>query len=244
MSTPRQQNLDRFFPSWDPGRVPETQDPPAFPLAHASQVTAEWDRARHTAEPQGQPPARDATGSDRRTWWRAGVVAGGLIASGALLFHATTPGAGDTVAVNATETTLPELTDAVTAAAPASGDDTVCPTRTDGDLVRGNGPGGTDSGSDAVLAFQYAYYVARSGAQARAVTTPEAAVPAAQEIQQGIDSIPLGTTHCLAIAALPQGRFAVELTEHRPDGSSSLERQTVSTVTRDRRVLITGITAR
>ncbi|MBC7301291.1 MAG: hypothetical protein H5T78_10070, partial [Nocardia sp.] len=71
-----------------------------------------------------------------------------------------------------------------------------CPTEQIGAMVRGNGAGGTESGIAAILAFQYAYYVARSGDEARTLLTADAAAPSAAAIQAGIDSTPVGTTHC------------------------------------------------
>ncbi|MFF0544325.1 hypothetical protein ACFYTF_15955 [Nocardia thailandica] len=119
-----------------------------------------------------------------------------------------------------------------------------CPPERTPTLVRSAEPGGTASGPDAVLAFQHGYYVARSGEAARAVVAPDAVVSPASVIQRGIDSIPLGTTHCVRIATLGQGRFAVEVTEFRPGGApATYTKQLVSTADFGGRVLITGIAA-
>ncbi|WP_280504201.1 hypothetical protein [Nocardia farcinica] len=109
------------------------------------------------------------------------------------------------------------------------------------ELVRGNGTGSTDDGPDAVLAFQYAYYVTRSGAAARAVTTRDAAVSSAEVIDAGITSVPPDTKHCVLISPLPDGRLDVVLTEVRPDGAVKTYRQFVTVVERADGVLISAI---
>ncbi|MFF0490249.1 hypothetical protein ACWDSJ_37405 [Nocardia sp. NPDC003482] len=114
------------------------------------------------------------------------------------------------------------------------------PTRTP-DLVRGNGVGSTASGPDAILAFQHAYYVARSGALARTVTTPDAWVSPPQVIDLGIATIPAGTHHCVEITPVPDGRFDVRVTESRPDQTSRVYRQIVTTTTQSDVTLITRI---
>ncbi|MEV0358974.1 hypothetical protein AB0H71_23240 [Nocardia sp. NPDC050697] len=110
--------------------------------------------------------------------------------------------------------------------------------------VRGAGRGGAMSGPDAILAFQYAYYVERSGSSARQLVAPEAAVSPAEVIQRGIDSIPAGTTHCVRITGVGDNRYSVEVTEQRPGGvPASYSRQTVTTAEIGGRTLITGIAA-
>jgi hypothetical protein len=111
-------------------------------------------------------------------------------------------------------------------------------------VVRSAEPGGTTSGPDAVLAFQYAYYVDRSGEQARAAVAPDATVSPAAAIQRGIDSIPVGTTHCVRIVTIADNRYSVEITEYRPGGApATYNRQTVTTAVVGGRTLITGIAA-
>ncbi|NUS43835.1 MAG: hypothetical protein HOQ24_09130 [Mycobacteriaceae bacterium] len=113
-----------------------------------------------------------------------------------------------------------------------------------GNTVRGAGPGGTDSGPSAVMAFQTAYYVTRSGGAARAVTTADANVPAADTIQAGIDTIPTDTRFCVVVDPAGPHAWRVDLTETRPGHEPIVYRQTVTTTIADGRVLITGITQR
>jgi hypothetical protein len=119
-----------------------------------------------------------------------------------------------------------------------------CPTERADLVVRSAEPGATTSGPDAVLAFQYAYYVDRSGEHARAAVAPDATVSSAAAIQRGIDSIPVGTTHCVRIVTIADNRYSVEITEYRPGGApATYNRQTVTTAVVDGRTLITGIAA-
>ncbi|MEU4315391.1 hypothetical protein [Nocardia sp. NPDC024068] len=119
-----------------------------------------------------------------------------------------------------------------------------CPDERSGAVVRGAGPGSTDSGPEAILSFQYAYYVQRSGAEAYAVVAPGAPVPPVEVIQAGIDSVAAGTGHCVRIVTGAAGEHTVEVTEYRPGGEPvTYSRQTVTTAVIDGRTLITGISA-
>ncbi|GGK68968.1 hypothetical protein [Nocardia camponoti] len=109
--------------------------------------------------------------------------------------------------------------------------------------VRGNGPGGTDSGPSAILAFEHAYYATRSGAKAREVVTPDASVSPVETIQQGIDTVPVGTVHCVTITPHAEpGKFNVEIVARQQANSSSY-RQIITTAPVEGRTLITKITS-
>ncbi len=114
------------------------------------------------------------------------------------------------------------------------------PVRT-ADLVRGNGVGSTESGPDAILAFQHAYYVTRSGTAARAVTAPGAWVSPATVIDVGIATVPVGTRHCVEIVPQPSGAFFVTVTETRLDRSTRIYRQFVTVGGPAGTILITRI---
>lgn len=130
---------------------------------------------------------------------------------------------------------------AATAADPVLGGGPGCePTRTE-QLVRGNGIGSSANGPETILAFQHAYYVARSGTRARALTTQDAAVPTAEVIDAGIASIPAGTQHCVLITPLADGRFDVVISEMRPDAPVRTYRQFVTVTARDGAIAITKI---
>ncbi|MGA4785779.1 hypothetical protein [Nocardia sp. AB354] len=121
-----------------------------------------------------------------------------------------------------------------------------CPARTDGNVVIGNGPGDTNSGSAAILGFQHAFYADRSGVKAHDFVAPDASnVSTASTMQQAIDSlIPQGTTYCLRVETVTPEQFNVDLTEHRPDGTTTLYKQLVKTVNREGKNLIFSIDQR
>ncbi|WP_156095141.1 hypothetical protein [Nocardia lijiangensis] len=120
-----------------------------------------------------------------------------------------------------------------------------CPAERVGNKIQGNGDGGTDSGPGAIFAFQYAYYVTRSAEQVRAVVAPNASVPTVNDIQHGIDSIPAGTTHCVAITpGAFAGQYRVVITENRPGRDPmTYNAQLVSVARTGDRTLITSIAA-
>lgn len=128
-------------------------------------------------------------------------------------------------------------------AAPAVATGGDCPAETSGSHVRGSGPGGYKSGPDAILALQHAYYVARSGALVRSLVDVDAAIPSAAEIQAGIDTIPMGTTHCVQISpGAFSGQYIVIVTEFRPDQSRRIwSPQLVMTNVIGDRTVITAI---
>ncbi len=160
-----------------------------------------------------------------------GVVAGIIALAPAEKDSETAaPAAAETPAVSTTEPA---------AVVPAE----ACVSTREGNLIRGNGVGSTTSGPDAIMAFEHAYYSERSGDRARAVVAPDAAVGAAAQIQSGIDTVPLGTSHCVSIVDLAEGRYAVELSEFHPDKSSITYKQVVTTAVRDGRTVITAIAA-
>lgn len=79
-----------------------------------------------------------------------------------------------------------------------------------------NDAGDQKSGPGVIAAFEYAYYVTRSGAAVRALTTPDTSLSSAEKIQAGIDTVPAGTAHCVRIAPITNGIYSVALTEMRP----------------------------
>lgn len=118
-----------------------------------------------------------------------------------------------------------------------------CPSRREGAVIVGNGPGGTESGVEAILGFQYAFYSGRSGVDARMFVDPEAVnMSTSATIQRAIDtSIPVGTAHCVRITQVTAALFEVDLAEHRPDGITTVYRQRVATITLDGRHLIHSV---
>ncbi|WP_280388199.1 hypothetical protein [Nocardia wallacei] len=117
-----------------------------------------------------------------------------------------------------------------------------CEQRRTADIVSGTDPGGTGNGPDAILAFERAYYVQRSGFAARAVVADTADVPAAEQIQRGINQVPVGTRYCVHITrAATEGQWEVRLTQQLPDEPPKSFTQIVTTRTIANRTLITAI---
>ncbi|WP_216897343.1 hypothetical protein [Nocardia alni] len=111
-------------------------------------------------------------------------------------------------------------------------------------LVRGNGTGSLADGPDAILAFEHAYYTARSGTAARAVTTTDADVPSADTIDAGISTITPGTTACVVIMPQTPGRYLVTISENAAGGAVHSFTQLITTTAQDGSgVRITGIHA-
>ncbi|MEU7769480.1 hypothetical protein AB0B25_30970 [Nocardia sp. NPDC049190] len=114
-----------------------------------------------------------------------------------------------------------------------------CPSSKEGKVTVGNGPGDTASGPGAILGFQNAFYVARNGERARSFVAPDADFSTAAVIQKAIDEqIPAGATHCVRITEVGPDSFDVDLTEHRPDGTTIVYRQSVTIVDRDGKKLV------
>lgn len=118
-----------------------------------------------------------------------------------------------------------------------------CPAERVGNRIQGNGVGGFDSGPAVIFAFQHAYYVTRSGEDVRTTTTADAAVQTADAIQRGIDTIPAGTAHCVAITpGAFAGQYVVVVTEHRPGQPPvTYNPQIVTTTKAGDRTLISAI---
>ncbi|MCM6776153.1 hypothetical protein NDR87_19340 [Nocardia sp. CDC159] len=118
-----------------------------------------------------------------------------------------------------------------------------CEQRRSADVVSGTDPGGTGNGPDTILAFERAYYVQRSGFAARAVVADDAKVPTAEQIQRGINQVPVGTRYCVQITrSAEEGQWAVRLTQQKPNEPPHTFTQIITTRTVANRTLITAIT--
>ncbi|WP_051182258.1 hypothetical protein [Nocardia vinacea] len=122
-----------------------------------------------------------------------------------------------------------------------------CEQRRTGDVISGTDPGGTSDGPSAILAFERAYYVQRSGFAARGVVANDANVPAADQIQRGINQVPIGTLYCVQITRAGsdagEAHWEVRLTQQRPGEQPQTFTQIITTRTAGNRTLITGINA-
>ncbi|MGW4352832.1 hypothetical protein ACWELJ_12165 [Nocardia sp. NPDC004582] len=155
-----------------------------------------------------------------------GVLAA-IVVTAAIVVQIAKVGEGDDHRAKAAATTpaaAPVASAPATTAAtdqPASGlPANLCPNETKGGTVRGNGPGSTRSGPEAILALQNRYYVDRSGKAVREMYAPDAPAPTIEQIQAGIDSIPVGTTYCVQIMPGPfDGQHVMVVTEQHPDAT-------------------------
>lgn len=117
-----------------------------------------------------------------------------------------------------------------------------CEQNRTGEVVSGTDPGGTGNGPDAILAFERAYYVQRSGFAARAVVAGDSSVPPADQIQRGINQIPVGTRYCVQVTRTgDEGQWEVRLTQQLPDEQPRAFTQIISTRSESGRTLITAI---
>ncbi|OBA51629.1 hypothetical protein A5789_27215 [Nocardia sp. 852002-51101_SCH5132738] len=189
--------------------------------------------------------------------WSILIGLGVAVVLGALILNfVVTPGKRSTpAAAKPTPTPLMNLATTTTPSTTTTGAETTppaapvatagCEQHTGSDYTSGTGPGGTSDGPAAILAFEHGYYVARSGAAARASVAPDASVPTAAAIQAGIDQMPPGVRYCVHITPAPAGGgsiWNVELTEQYPGEQPAIWHQTITTLTAGGRTLILAIT--
>ncbi|MFC1473152.1 hypothetical protein [Rhodococcus qingshengii] len=104
-----------------------------------------------------------------------------------------------------------------------------------------NDAGDQKSGPGVIASFEYAYYVTRSGAAVRALTTTDTSLPSAENIQAGIHTVPAGTTHCVRITPITNGIYSVALTEMRPGQPPTQFPQTITAKALDGRWFVDSI---
>ncbi|MET7772467.1 hypothetical protein [Nocardia sp. NPDC005366] len=224
---------DRWWNPTDTGDVPK---PPAESARRESGLSWADDPIAKRLAP-GAPAAETggSGGSGASGRWVVLGVAGALAVLIGLVVTivAMSRGSGDDEAAVAVS---PSTTTAALS----------CPASRDGKVSVGNGPGDTSSGPSAILGFQYAFYVERSGERVRHFVAPDAENISTADVIQGAitEQIPAGTTHCLRITERATDTYEVDLTEHRPDGTTTVYRQTVITVERDGKTSIFAIRER
>lgn len=101
--------------------------------------------------------------------------------------------------------------------------------------------GDQKTGAGVIAAFEHAYYITRSADAVRALATPDTSLPLAEKIQAGIDSVPVGTTHCVRITAITAGVYSVVLAEMRPGIAPAQYPQTITTKDIDGRWFVDSI---
>lgn len=164
-----------------------------------------------------------------------GLILAVTVAGASVLF-----GGGDDTAVS--PTAIPAQNRPASPSPSAAAADADCPNRTDGAITTGRDAGGTTTGPAIIKAFDYAYYVLRSGVAARATGTPTANLGTPDAIQQTINAVPSGTRHCLRIEDKGAGSYAVTLTQQPPGGGApTIYSQQIQTVAVDGHTLIAQI---
>lgn len=168
-------------------------------------------------------PAVDATAqpSRRRTTRNGAIAIGAVVAviiAGAVGLVVALGGAGSDdpgpQAIAPDPATASQSAPASAAADPNAD----CPTATTGNVTTGRDAGNFTSGPGAIKAYDYAFYVTRSGADARAAGAPTANMGSPADLQASINKVPTGTRHCLRIVDNGGGLFDVTLTETPPGG--------------------------
>jgi len=241
---------DDDLPSWtdlggddqdDDFDFPEFADGPVAPggVGGAVPVTPDTgSEARDFAGLEDNPFVAAALERPRpRRLLYAGVAAAIVVVAVAigLIVWLTTRSSGSSAPAKA----APAASSAVSTTAPAPAS---CPSATQGGITTGNTAGGVDSGPAAIMAFDYGYYVKRSGQAARQVVAADARVGTAAEIQSGIDKLAPGTTHCLKITSRGDGLWGVELTQTPPNGAAPVViKQQIQTVDSGGRTWISSI---
>lgn len=229
----------------DDYEIPDYDDPAAL---------AEFrDRSGGTRSMVRRTPSKRVHGGGGRVWRAisAALAAAGVVtvvgvvvavnlraASDGPTAPGGAPAAADASGVVPTVTTTAGLPETWDHAVPG------CTRTRTASVTIGADPGDTSSPQNVIMALEWAYYVDRSAAAVRALTTPDAAVPAEHAIQAGIDAQPPGARYCVYItAADTSGRvWDVELHEQWPGEEVARYGQTITTTGgEDGRTLITGI---
>jgi len=110
----------------------------------------------------------------------------------------------------------------------APAEEFACEESESGGTITGAGAGDTKSVAGVILAFEHAYYSARDAEKALDLTSDDSTLVNVDALQEGIDSVPKGTEHCVSIT--PDGDTAtVEITEVRPSQAPQTFVQEITT---------------
>ena len=190
-----------------------------------------------TSSASGDDPAPGG-GDGRSKALFVGVVCAALVViAGGAVGMATLVG-GSEPSSEAAPLTAPAVEDKQ--GAPA-GADARCESSTSGTVISGAGEGDTDSVAGVVLAFQHAYYVERDAEQMEPLLAKDSQITDLDALQDGIDSVARGTTHCLRITPDGEGEAVVKLTETAPDDTETIYHQHVQTARESGEVRIVSI---
>ena len=211
-------------PAEDPADYPGVAEAPTVEMAPVTDDAAllnlpSVDELGDTLnEPAPRRPSR------RRNTRNAALAAGALLALiiiAGVTAVVTLGGIGSGDSTPRAIAPEPDPTSSSAAAAePPVDSNADCPSATKGNVTTGRDAGDFSSGPGVIKKYDYAFYVARSGAQARDAGAPTANMGTPQAIQTTIDHTPAGTRHCLRIVDSGAGLFDVTLTEIPPGGGA------------------------
>lgn len=207
-------------------RTPRSRHPAVVDLLDP----AEPERSRQdTYSSRSSNAARPTTGRPARRIAMTGVAAGVAVAAvvgGIATFGGDSDNSVDserTSSVTTSDTGLPALNLPV---APTTPNDAARSPADDGCAAD---RGDQKSGAGVIRAFQYAYYVRRDGAAARALAAPSTTVVDGPALQTFIDALPQGTSYCLTVSEIDSELYVTRLTEMRPGQPPQPITQTIST---------------
>lgn len=188
----------------------------------ASRVVAAADAGRRATHPTAQVSTRRPAGKELSY---AGLAAVGVVGLAGWGLTALVGGGDDDADFGGL------VPDTATAAPTAAAADDPC----------SPGEGDQLSGEGVIAALEHRYYLLRSGESVRELMAPDAPLPDAAMIQQGIDTVPLGTTHCLEVTAIGPNIYSAQITEVRPDRRNEFKQRITTTTAEDGRVMIRAI---
>ena len=190
----------------------------------ASRVVAAADAGRRATHPTAQVSTRRPVGKGL-TYAGLGLAAVGVVGLAGWGITALVGGGDDAADFGGL------VPDTATAAPTAAAADDPC----------SPGEGDQLSGEGVIAALEHRYYLLRSGESVRELMAPDAPLPDAAMIQQGIDTVPLGTTHCLEVTAIGPNTYSAQITEVRPDRRNEFKQRITTTTAEDGRVMIRSI---
>ncbi|TWH14993.1 hypothetical protein L618_003400000090 [Rhodococcus rhodochrous J45] len=192
----------------------------------ASRVVAAADAGRRATHPTTQVTTRRPVGKGL-TYAGLGLAAVAVVGLAGWGITALVGGGDDDAEFGGL---VPDAATAAPTAAAAAADDPCSP-----------GEGDQLSGEGVIAALEHRYYLLRSGESVRELMAPDAPLPDAAMIQQGIDTVPLGTTHCLEVTAIGPNTYSAQITEVRPDRRNEFKQRITTTTAEDGRVMIRSI---
>lgn len=228
----------------------ETSDTPsehhleAVPASTSESMTSDWfdQDMSGTAAPTSSSAASRSSNAGAAKALFVGVVLVVLLvlAGGAWVFASLLGGSESSSAAPLTVPSTPTATTSTAdeTKAAAAGD---CQSTESSAVITGNGKGDSDSVAGVVLAFQHAYYVDRDAKKMKPLLSKDSKITDLDALQEGIDSVERGTTHCLKVTPERDDSASVELTEIATDGTETTYTQRVTTTSESGDVRIVSI---